>query len=161
MIKADDIKESIRTGIPTTELKLLHKDMRRPNGLAFSPDFSKLYVSNSDPTNAIWNVFDVTDSGNLANGRLLFNATDMLVSGNETGLPDGFRVDLDGNLFASGPGGILVISPEGEILGRFRLDRSVSNVAFGGDGRLYATASDLLVRMWVKAKPVRIIERKK
>lgn len=161
MIKADDIKEAVRTGIPTAETKLLSKDLKRPNGLAFSPDFSKLYVSNAEQKNPIWKVFDVTDNGNLANGKTFFDASDMFTSGNETfGVPDGFKVDINGNLFASGPGGVIVLSPEGQLIGRYRLDRPVSNVAFGSDGRLYFTASDLVTRAWVKTRPARFLNRK-
>lgn len=63
-----------------------------------------------------------------------------------------------GNVFASGPGGILVISPEGKLIGRFNFDRPVTNMIFGSDGRLYITAKDLVARVWLKTKPNRIMK---
>jgi gluconolactonase len=68
------------------------------------------------------------------------------------------KVDIHGNVFATGPGGILVLSPEGKQLGLLRIGRPVSNLAFGGDGRLYATAKDAVIRVAVKTKPARIIK---
>eukprot|EP01032_Pedospumella_encystans_P005247 gene5247-6236_t len=67
------------------------------------------------------------------------------------------KVDINGNLFATGPGGVLVISPAGKLIGRFRLNRQVSNLAFGADGRLYITSKDLIVRVWIKTKPNRFV----
>ncbi len=102
MIKAKDLKESMFTGIPVSNMSLLAKDMAWPNGLAFSPDFSKLFVSNSDPANAYWNVYDVSaTTGYLSNSKMFFNATDMYIA-EGFGLPDGFKIDINGNLFASG-----------------------------------------------------------
>jgi len=81
------------------------------------------------------------------------NATDLIIQDKKqnkfsyVGLPDGLVVDIEGNVFASGPGGILVISSKGELIGRINIDRPVSNLAFGGDGRLYITATDLVVRL--------------
>ena len=106
-------------------------------------------------------VYDVSDNGLLLNGRVFFDASKMLKDDNKVGVPDGFKVDIHGNLFASGPGGVLVISPQGELIGSFRLDRPVSNVAFGGDGRLYFTASDIITRVWIKTRPSRTIYLKK
>ncbi len=87
---------------------LLTKDMTRPNGLAFSPDERRLYIAQSDQTAAIWRVFDVKADGTIDNSRVLFDATAMGKS--RRGLPDGLKIDADGNLFATGPGGVLVFS---------------------------------------------------
>ena len=65
---------------------------------------------------------------------------------------DGMAVDVLGNIYASGPGGVIVFSPEGQIIGSFNLDRPVSNLAFGSDGYLYMTAADLVIRKYVKVK---------
>ena len=165
MIRKDDISESILTGLPTKNVILLDSEMSMPNGLAFSPDFSKLYVSNSDTENGYWKVFNVSpNTGALSNGRIFYDANKLLLMEKEKhgyrenyGNPDGFRVDIYGNIFASGPGGVLVFSPEGDLIGKFHLDKPVSNVAFGGDGRLYFTVSDMIVRVFIRAKPVRII----
>ena len=165
MIRKDDISDSIQTGIPTNNTILLDSEMSMPNGLAFSPDFSKLYVSNSDPNDAYWKIFDVSaNTGALSNGRIFYDANKLISIEKEKhgekenyGNPDGFRVDIFGNIFASGPGGVLVFSPSGKLIGRFNLDKPVSNVAFGGDGRLYFTVSDTIVRVYIKSKPIRII----
>jgi gluconolactonase len=130
---------------------LLTRDMTRPNGLAFSPDERRLYVAQSDQSAAIWRVFDVRPDGALANGRILFDATSMTKS--RRGLPDGLKVDTDGNLFATGPGGVLVLTPEGKHLGTITTGQATSNCAFGDDGRtLYMTADDYLMRVKLKAK---------
>ena len=104
------------------EVTLLTKDMTRPNGLAFSPDEKLLYVAQSDETAAIWRVFDVKPDGTIANSRVFFDATTMAKT--KKGLPDGMKIDVQGNIFATGPGGVLVFSPEGKHLGTIR-DRPV------------------------------------
>jgi gluconolactonase len=70
-------------------------------------------------------------------------------------------VDIEGNVFASGPGGILVISSKGELIGRINIDRPVSNLAFGADGRLYITATDIVVRFYIKTKAIRVLTKHK
>ena len=85
---------------------LLTREMTFPNGLAFAPDEETLYVANSDPNRALWRAFDVRDDGTLGEGRVFFDATPMAPS--QKGLPDGMKVDRSGNLFAAGPGGVLV-----------------------------------------------------
>jgi gluconolactonase len=108
----------------------------------------------------------MADTGILKNGRVFYDARELYqkecadsYACENYGAPDGMKVDIHGNLFASGPGGVLVLSPEGKLLGRFRLDRPVSNVAFGADGRLYITAQDLIVRVWIKTKPNRVVSK--
>ena len=133
------------------EVSLLTSDMTRPNGLAFSPDEKRLYVAQSDEKAAIWRVFDVKPDGTIDNGRVLFDATSMV--GARKGLPDGLKIDTDGNLWATGPGGVMVLSPEGKHLGTIMTGQATSNCAFGDDGRtLYMTADDYIMRVKVKAK---------
>ena len=130
---------------------LLTREMTRPNGLAFSPDERRLYVAQSDPKAAIWRVFDVKGDGTLENGRVLFDATAMV--GTRPGLPDGLKIDTNGNLFATGPGGVLVFSPEGKHLGTILTGQATSNVAFGDDGHsLFITADMYLMRVRLKAR---------
>jgi gluconolactonase len=130
---------------------LLTREMTRPNGLAFSPDERRLYVAQSDETAAIWRVFDVEADGTLGGGRVLFDATSMVKS--RSGLPDGLKIDVDGNLFATGPGGVLVLSPDGKHLGTIMTGQATSNCAFGDDGRtLYMTADDYVMRVRLKTK---------
>jgi gluconolactonase len=172
MIRAEYVQLAMLTGEPTDQVWLMDGTLPSPNGLAFSPDFSKLYVSNSERTRPIWKVYDVTDAGILKNGRVFYDASELYKAecgensaGSGTtcesyGNPDGLKVDIYGNLFVTGPGGVLVISPEGKLIGRFRLDRPASNLAFGADGRLYITAGDIVVRVWVKTKPNRVVVTK-
>jgi gluconolactonase len=130
---------------------LLTREMTRPNGLAFSPDEKLLYVAQSDSTAAIWRVFDVKPDGTLGASRVLFDATAMTKT--LKGLPDGLKIDTEGNLFATGPGGVLVISPQGKHLGTISTGQATSNCAFGDDGRtLYITADMYLMRVRLKAK---------
>jgi gluconolactonase len=130
---------------------LLTREMTRPNGLAFSPDEKLLYVAQSDSTAAIWRVFDVKPDGSLGASRVLFDATAMTKS--LKGLPDGLKIDTEGNLFATGPGGVLVLSPQGKHLGTIFTGQATANCAFGDDGRtLYITADMYLMRVRLKAK---------
>src|SRR5207248_4816024 len=92
------------------KLTLLTKEMTRPNGVTLSPDEKTLYVANSDPMIPIWKSFPVKTDGTLGEGKVFFDATE-LVAAKKIGLPDGMKVDQAGNLFATGPGGVLVLSP--------------------------------------------------
>jgi gluconolactonase len=129
------------------EVTLLTDELSFPNGIGLSPDEKTLYVANSDPDRAIWMAYDLQPSGTIANGRVFFDATD-LVSEDNPGLPDGLKVDAAGNLFATGPGGVLVFSPDGRHLGTIRTTQATANCAFGEDGRtLYMTADGYLLRL--------------
>ena len=137
---------------PNGTVQLLESTMSRPNGLAFSPDESTLYVANSDPERAIWMAYDVLPDGGVSNGRVFFDATELVEQGHP-GLPDGLKVDEKGNLFATGPGGVLIISPEGVHLGTISTTQATANCAFGGDGSLlYITADMLLLRIQLLTK---------
>ncbi len=131
-----------------SEAELLTKEFDRPNGIGFSPDEKTLYVAQSDPNNAIIKSFPVNDDGSLGEGAVLFDGTALSRSG-VIGLPDGLEVDPAGNVFATGPGGVLVFAPDGTHLGTIATGQATSNVAFGGaDGReLYITADAYLCRV--------------
>ncbi len=89
--------------------------------------------------------FPLRDDGTIGPGRVFFDATPMV--GKRKGLPDGLKVDAAGNLFATGPGGVLVFAPDGTHLGTLRTGQPTSNCAFGGDGStLFITADMYLVR---------------
>jgi gluconolactonase len=136
---------------PDGTLTLLTKEMTRPNGIAFSPDEKTLYVANSDPKQAIWKAFPVTDDGTLGEGKVFFDATEWV--GKKPGLPDGLKVDNKGNLFATGPGGVHVFSPEGKLLGTLNTGVPTANVGWGDDGStLYITADKNLCKIVTKTK---------
>jgi gluconolactonase len=132
---------------------LIEVGLTRPNGIALSPDETKLYVANSDPARAIWMVYDRATDGSVSNGRVFYDATTMVGASNP-GLPDGLKTDIDGNLFATGPGGLLIFSPAAKLLGIIRVSGPVANVTFGGPNRdiLFLTAQSRLIRIKTKTK---------
>ncbi|VTS05405.1 SMP-30/gluconolactonase/LRE family protein [Tuwongella immobilis] len=131
---------------PDGKLSLLTKEMTRPNGVALSPDEKTLYVANSDPQLAIWKAFPLKEDGTLGEGKVLFDATKWV--GSKPGLPDGLKVDEKGNLFATGPGGVLIFTPEGKHLGTLATGVPTANCGWGGDGSvLYITADKSLCRI--------------
>jgi gluconolactonase len=133
------------------KLSLLTKDIKAPNGIAFSPDEKKLYISNADKANAVWMVFDVTAEGSIENGKVLFNATGW--TKNKPGVPDGMKVDKEGNIFGAGPGGIHVISPNGKHLGSIETGVPTGNLAWGEDGSsLFITSNTNVFRLKLTTK---------
>ncbi|HXG64198.1 MAG TPA: SMP-30/gluconolactonase/LRE family protein [Blastocatellia bacterium] len=131
---------------PGGKLTLLTKEVRNPNGIAFSPDEKTLYVANSDSKRAIWMAFDVKSDGSIANGRVFKDVTEM--TKDKKGVPDGLKVDRAGNLFATGPGGVLVLAPDGTHLGSIETGVPTANCAWGDDGStLYITADKALLRI--------------
>ena len=127
------------------KVELLTDSMTRPNGIAFSPDYRTLYVAQSDPEAAIWKSFPVAEDGTLGEGTVLYDSTEQV--GKLPGLPDGLAVDVEGNLWATGPGGVLILSPEGKLLGRILTGEATANCTFGEDGWLYITADMYLCRV--------------
>ncbi|MBE0657209.1 MAG: SMP-30/gluconolactonase/LRE family protein [Bryobacteraceae bacterium] len=128
---------------------LLYKDLPRPNGIALSPDEKTLYVANSEGSKAIWMAFPVLADGNVGPGRVFADATPMKLRGG----PDGMKVDRDGNIWSTGPGGIHVMTPQGKLLGRIETGEATANLAFGDDGStLYITADMYLCRVKTTAK---------
>lgn len=130
------------------KLTLLTDQMTRPNGIGFSPDEKTLYVAQSDPQEPIWMAFDVKEDGTLGKGRVFFDATELSKEPNVKGLPDGLKVDRKGNLFATGPGGVLIFSPQGKHLGTIRTGEATANCGWGDNGSsLYITADMFLCRV--------------
>lgn len=137
---------------PDGELTLLTRDMTRPNGIAFSPDEKTLYVAQSDPAAAIWMAHDVKPDGTLGEGRVFFDATAWVKEGKK-GLPDGMKVDVAGNLFATGPGGVHIFAPDGTHLGTLETGQATGNCTWGDDGStLYINADMYLVRIKLNTK---------
>lgn len=130
---------------PEGRLSLLVDDFQAPNGLCFSPDESRLYVDDTERVHV--RVFDVRADGSLANGRVFFDYKARLPGW--TGSPDGMKLDELGNLYATGPGGIWVITPQGEPLGVIHIPEGPSNLNWGGpDWRtLYVTATTSIYRI--------------
>ena len=136
---------------PDGKVTLLAREMTRPNGIAFSPDEKTLYVAQSDPERALWMAFPVKGDGTLDAGKVLAEVTPMV--GKMKGLPDGLKVDRAGNLWATAPGGIHIISPGGKTLGRIETGEATANCAWGGDGStLYITTDMYLTRIKTRTK---------
>ncbi len=137
---------------PTGELTLMTKVMSRPNGIGLSPDNKTLYVANSDPEIANWMSFPVKEDGTLGEGKQFFDSTDM-VKAKKPGLPDGLKVDQQGNIWATGPNGVFVFDAMGKHLGSIITNDKTANCGFGDDGStLYITANDKLIRIKTKVK---------
>ncbi len=134
---------------PEGKVTLLDKDLRAPNGIAFSPDEKILYVDDSVETK--WWAYDVKGDGTVANKRLLLDGADLKKNG--PGAPDGMKVDANGNIFTAGPGGMVVISPQGKVLGYFSMGVPTANCAWGDDGStLYITSNSNLYRIKLSTK---------
>ncbi len=132
---------------------LMTKELQRPNGIALSPDEKTLYVAQSHRPAPIYQAYAIKENGSTDNeGRTLFNAKKFADAG-DPGMPDGMCVDVKGNLWATGPGGVLILTPEGKLLGRILLGKATANCAFGDDGTtLYITSSDRVCRVKTKVK---------
>lgn len=130
----------------TGELTLVSTQLDRPNGIGFSPDQKTLYVAQSDPSNPIWMSFPVRADKSLGKGTILQDAKEFMQE--YPGLPDGLAVHSNGTIFASGPGGIYVMTPKGKLIGRLVTGGRTSNCAFGPDEKnLYITADSRLCKV--------------
>lgn len=133
-------------------VSLVIGDQKFPNGIAFSPDEKVLYINNSDGADSRIMAYDVKPDGTVANPRRFFDTkSEAHVKGVE-GWFDGLKVDEHGNLWTSGPGGLLVISPQAKLLGRFSTGVPTANCAFAPDGYLYITANHFLLRVKTRTK---------
>ena len=155
-IRPDEQQQPIqgvyRLSPKTNELTVVAEDFAAPNGLAFSPDESTLYINDSSEQRHI-RAFRVESDGALSEGRVFF---DMNVS--ERGSPDGMKVDVDGHLYCTGPGGVWVFDDAGRQLGRIVTPEKPSNCAWGDEDwrSLYITArtSVYRIRLNVQGVPV-------
>ncbi len=129
-----------------TAITLITDSITRPNGIAFFPGEKKLMVANSDPQKAIWYTFDLLENDSIANAMIFYDATANTAS--EKGLPDGLKIDKQGNVFATGPGGVWIFNQEGKLLGKIKIPEPTSNCAFSPDEKiLYITANMYVLRV--------------
>ena len=140
----------------TGKASVVSGEIKRPNGLCFSPDESRMYVVESGTIpRRIW-VYDVVADGTkLANGRVHIDA-------GPNGTPDGFRCDVDGNLWAGwgmgeGHDGVMIFSPAGDPIGRIALPERCANLCFGGlrRNRLFMASSQSLYSLYVNTQGVK------
>jgi gluconolactonase len=135
------------------KITLLTRELEAPNGLAFTPDYQTLYVANSQKEKAIWMAYPVQANGSLGAGRVFADVTAMYQEGD--GVPDGMKVDLQGHVFATAPGGVYVYASDGTLLGRILTGVPTSNVAWGEDGStLFVTANHRVLRLRTRTKGV-------
>jgi gluconolactonase len=128
-------------------------EVNRPNGLAFSPDESKLYVVEAGASPRVIRIFNVTAAGTLSGG-------DVLITAETDGTPDGLRVDVDGNLWVGwgmgreGLDGVSIFNPEGKPIGRIDLPERCANLCFGGRhrNRLFMCGSTSVYSLFVNTQ---------
>jgi len=127
-------------------VRLLTSELEQPNGLAFSPDGKRLYID--DTKQRLIRVYDVGSNGELKNGRLFGKEE------GRGGVPDGMRVDVKGNVFVTGPGGIWVWDPDGNHLGTIMLPESAANLNWGeaDNSTLFITARTSVYRLKTKTR---------
>ncbi len=127
-------------------LTLLTKEVKAPNGIAFSPDEKTLYITDVDPDRPAWLAFGVKEDGTIANSRVFYDAKPF--TQRFRGAPDGLKTDRHGNLFGAGPGGVYVFSVDGNHLGTIELGVPTSNCTWGEDGAtLFITADTAVYRI--------------
>jgi gluconolactonase len=157
------IKEAVyRIDGKTGKIAMVADDNYKPNGLCFSPDYKKLYLADTGgPGQKGIKVYDVADERKLKNPR---NFTSMEYNGIKSGLADGLRADVDGNIWAgagwggAGYDGVHVFSPEGERIGVILLPEPCANVCFGGPkrNRLFMIASRSVYALYVETRGAHI-----
>jgi len=133
------------------KLRLVVKDLAVPNGLAFSPDEKYLFIDNS-PKKTIMR-YDVQPDDTLSNGKIFADMSGQKGGGN----PDGMKIDSQGNIYCTGPGGVLIYSPEGKYLGKIETPEVTSNLAWGDDGKtLYITTHPTLYRLRLSVQGIMV-----
>ena len=129
----------------TGEVQLITDTLSRPNGIAFFPGEKTFIVANSDGNKPNWYAFDTNANNEVINGRIWYSAAgyDKSLKGGN----DGLKIDRNGNVFATGPGGIWIFNKNGKLLGKLRLNEAASNVALSPDEKtLYITNDMYIVR---------------
>lgn len=134
---------------PEKEVSVLIDSLTMPNGIGLSLDQKTLYVNQSNPKNPVLYSYEITGDGTLDNGKVLFDF--QTLSEDKNGLPDGLKIHKSGNIFATGPGGVHIISPEGKHLAAIFTGKSTANCAFDKNHEyLYMTTTDRLMRLKLK-----------
>jgi len=136
-----------------SSLTVVANDFDKPNGLAFSPDESKLYVVDTGASHDLKGphhirIFDVVNGNNLAGGQVFTEVN--------PGIPDGIRIDVRGNVWSSAGDGVHCYSPSGGLLGKIKIPEPVSNLTFGGPkrNRLFITATTSLYAVYVGTRGI-------
>ncbi len=148
----DSLKEIPFNGVyklkQNGDIILLVDSISRPNGIALFPEEKQLLIASSDGRNPNWYIYDIEGDA-VKNGRLFY--PDITAAKGERGLPDGLKIDKQGNVFATGPGGIWIFNREAKLLGKIKLEQPTSNVALSTDEKtLYITNDAHIVRLTMR-----------
>lgn len=131
------------------QVTLLLDSLSRPNGIGLSPDERFLYINQSDPQKPYLFRYEISEDGSLKNGEIFFDFSELAKTGK--GFPDGLKVHPNGIIFATGPGGVHIISPQGKHLAAIRTVKATANCALDTQQKyLYLTITDLLLRVKLK-----------
>jgi gluconolactonase len=146
----DPLKEIPFQGVykatPDGVVTLLTDSITRPNGIAFLPGEKTLIIANSDPDKAIWYLFDIGAGDTLTSAGILYDAT--AEGKKEKGSPDGLKVDKQGNIFATGPGGVWIFNKDRKLIGKVKIPESCSNIALADDDKtMFITADNYVLRL--------------
>jgi len=128
------------------KVTLLTDSITRPNGIAAFPDERSVIVANSDGDKAVWYQYDLDERNGFTNARIFYDATE--TAKKEKGSPDGLKIDRQGNVFATGPGGIWIFDKQAKVLGKIKINQPASNCALGDDDKtLYVTAGNYVLKV--------------
>ncbi|HTI59324.1 SMP-30/gluconolactonase/LRE family protein [Mucilaginibacter sp.] len=146
----DPLKEAPYQGVyriaGSGKVTLLTDTLTRPNGIAFFPGGKTILIANSDPKKPYWYAYDLDKKGLLTNGRIFYSA--MAASKTAEGMPDGMKIDKQGRVFATGPGGIWVFDLHGKLLGKMLINDLASNIAFSADEKtIYVTSNHRVLKI--------------
>ena len=146
----DPLKEAPYQGVyrisADGKITLLTDTLTRPNGIGFFPGGKTILISNSDPGKAYWYIFDLDENGLFAHGRIFYSANAAVKTA--AGMPDGLKIDKNGHVFASGPGGIWVFNRAGKLLGKILVNDLASNCSLSGDEKaLYVTSNHRVLKI--------------
>lgn len=147
---ADPLKEAKYQGVykisKNGDVTLLTTEITRPNGIGLFPGEKQILIANSDPANPVWYIYDLDKNGLLANQRIFYKP-----EGQGFGSPDGLKIDKQGNVFATGPGGVWIFNKTGKLLGRIMIDMLTSNCSFSADQKtLYVTNTNRVLKIMLR-----------
>jgi len=150
-LDASPLKEQPHNGVyrldPDGAVTLLDASLSFPNGILLSPDERILYVAISDPERPVWIRYSLDAAGLISDSSLFADASAEVAQG-LPGLPDGMTIDRHGNLFATGPGGVHILAPDGTRIGRIDTGQAIANCTFGEDGStLFLASTDMIARL--------------
>ncbi|PJJ83111.1 gluconolactonase [Mucilaginibacter auburnensis] len=146
----DPLKEAPYQGVyrisKNGKVTLLTKEISRPNGIALFPGEKRILIANSDPAKPHWYVYDLDKNGLLTNEKIFYTAE--MPKNGYSGVPDGLKIDKQGNVFATGPGGIFVLNSSGKLLGKIEVDDLASNCSFSADQKtIYVTNNRRVIKI--------------